>query len=130
MGSIRFLSELFLLLVLSKAVMVLLCHLCIHRLGLAEMGRQPAAGFSGVLFGMMTIQAVQNVGGRFSFLGMATMPAWAAPFGYLIFTQILFRRTSFLVRFLFRALFFISVWLSLFPCFKNNNGNDKSKWVA
>jgi len=86
----------FLLTVLDGLIVIGLYHVLIFRFHREQHRVEHAIGFSAILFGMMTYQAMLNPGGWIKLLWVVPVPSFATPFMSLILTQMIVPRASFI----------------------------------
>jgi len=96
MGPVKYIRDTFLLLILSTAIDILVYHLLITRFNRETYLNTYAVGYSGVVFGLMTIQSQLYPKIELDLFGYVKLPMSFAPFASLIFTQILIPRASFI----------------------------------
>ena len=90
-GTLWYAETTALLLLSSKAVWLLILHIGMQRFGRAAWVDAPAVGYSGVIFGWMTVLGLMQPGSS-----MWGLPLTFAPFFSLLLTQLIVRRASFL----------------------------------
>ncbi|CAI5508872.1 unnamed protein product [Closterium sp. Naga37s-1] len=86
-GSIGYLRDSFLMLVLSGLLGLAVYHVLIHRWRLEYFRRVTAVGYSCVVFGWMTVLSVRRPAITLSVFGLIKLPVSLAPFESLIFTS-------------------------------------------
>ncbi|CAI5485575.1 unnamed protein product [Closterium sp. Naga37s-1] len=86
-GSIGYLRDSFLMLVLSGLLGLAMYHVLIHRWRLEYFRRVTAVGYSCVVFGWMTVLSVRRPTITLSVFGLIKLPVSLAPFESLIFTS-------------------------------------------
>ncbi|CAI5495495.1 unnamed protein product [Closterium sp. Naga37s-1] len=86
-GSIGYLRDSFLMLVLSGLLGLAMYHVLIHRWRLEYFRRVTAVGYSCVVFGWMTVISVRRPAITLSVFGLIKLPVSLAPFESLIFTS-------------------------------------------
>jgi membrane associated rhomboid family serine protease len=84
-----------LILIPACGVMNVASSLMSNAVGYDQSMKECAAGFSGVLFAYVTIQALHRDGGSYSIYGFFTVPAKWYPLCMLVITQILLPQSSF-----------------------------------
>lgn len=97
MGVLYYMRVTLILLLFSGVVCLGFYYFIIRVLKREQYTRVTAVGYSCVVFGWMANLAVaQGVSGKYSFLGMGSIPMWVAPFGSLVLTSIIVPRASFI----------------------------------
>jgi len=95
-GSIWYIETTAMLLLLSMAILLIGIHICVYRFGMREMAETSAVGYSGVLFGWMTLTMLLNPTFGFSLPGSGyKVPLVVMPFVYLFLTKLLVPISSF-----------------------------------
>lgn len=94
-GTAKYFLYTLLLLLLSIPIEMLIYALLIYKAGKEEYLRVVSVGYSGIVFGWMTIVACDRPSSSFQFLGLFSLPATIAPFGSLILTSVLIPQASF-----------------------------------
>eukprot|EP00887_Chlorella_sp_A99_P003370 scaffold26.g3370.t1 len=96
-GTLYYLQQSALLILLCPLICMTLYHAMI-RVGREEYHHVVAVGYSCVIFGWMALLAAAHPGGLTSLplFGLASIPAWASPFGSLVITSVLIPKASFL----------------------------------
>ncbi|CAI7786933.1 unnamed protein product [Closterium sp. NIES-54] len=94
-GSIGYLRDSFLMLVLSGLLGLAMYHVLIHRWRLEYFRRVTAVGYSCVVFGWMTVLSVRRPAITLSVFGLIKLPVSLAPFESLIFTSFIVPKASF-----------------------------------
>ncbi|CAI5970585.1 unnamed protein product [Closterium sp. NIES-64] len=94
-GSIGYLGDSFLMLVLSGLLGLAVYHVLIHRWRLEYFRRVTAVGYSCVVFGWMTVLSVRRPAITLSVFGLIKLPVSLAPFESLIFTSFIVPKASF-----------------------------------
>ncbi|GJP46139.1 hypothetical protein CLOM_g5462 [Closterium sp. NIES-68] len=94
-GSVGYLRDSFLMLVLSGLLGLAMYHVLIHRWRLEYFRRVTAVGYSCVVFGWMTVLSVRRPAISLSVFGLIKLPVSLAPFESLIFTSLIVPKASF-----------------------------------
>ncbi|EFJ41829.1 hypothetical protein VOLCADRAFT_45044, partial [Volvox carteri f. nagariensis] len=94
--TLEYLRVSLLLLLTCAAICLALHHVAVAVLGLERFRHSLLVGYSGVLFGWMTLIAWGEFRGGFSLLGWSSVSATVAPFLLLLVTQALLPTASFL----------------------------------
>lgn len=95
LGPAEFLYLVLLLVVSCFALQLLVSEVLVHALSREEYAHTRAVGFSGVIFGLMTVASLWQPDSSLSVFGRFELPITYAPFSSLILTQIMVRRASF-----------------------------------
>lgn len=93
-GTIMYFKISFILLVVSVLVTMGIYHIWVKYGNIREYETTYAVGYSGVIFGLMTVGHVAAKQSKISFFGLS-IPLSLAPFGSLLLTQILVPNASF-----------------------------------
>lgn len=94
-GSVWYLETTAMLLLLSMSLWLVGMHICVNRFGMREMAESSAVGYSGVLFGWMTLTMLLNPSFGFDLPGGYKVPLVIMPFVYLFLTKLLVPISSF-----------------------------------
>lgn len=94
-GSLWYIETTILLIFLSKGFWLTLMHILINRFNRTDYRDSSAVGYSGVIFGWMTILLMLNNAYTISLPGDINLPFVIMPFLYLVITKILLPRSSF-----------------------------------
>eukprot|EP01138_Halocafeteria_seosinensis_P007471 gb/GECG01007637.1/.p1 GENE.gb/GECG01007637.1/~~gb/GECG01007637.1/.p1 ORF type:complete len:307 (+),score=17.16 gb/GECG01007637.1/:1-921(+) len=95
LGSLEYLRDSIAILFVSKALMMLLHYLASRKFGFSRFDSMMSVGYSGVIFAWMTVTAMWNPSGEINVFGSFNIPTTLAPFGSLLFTQLIVPRASF-----------------------------------
>lgn len=96
-GTLWYAETTILLLLVSSFFWMTITHVIVTRMNRPAFGQKLAVGYSGILFGWMTIAQLDNPEGHVEFLGYDTgIPYALSPFISLIVTQLLIPRVSFM----------------------------------
>lgn len=93
-GTITYFKISYILLIVSVLTTMGIYHIWIKYGGIREYESTYAVGYSGVIFGLMTVGYVSAKQSRISFFGLS-IPLSLAPFGSLLLTQLLIPNASF-----------------------------------
>jgi membrane associated rhomboid family serine protease len=96
LGTYFYLRTTVLLLFVSMFLWLLITYICVKKFNRASYAETPAVGYSGVIFGWMTVMQVLQPSGSMPIFGGFSIPYILAPFGSLLITQLIVPRASFL----------------------------------
>eukprot|EP00245_Coleochaete_scutata_P006412 TRINITY_DN20837_c0_g1_i1.p1 TRINITY_DN20837_c0_g1~~TRINITY_DN20837_c0_g1_i1.p1 ORF type:complete len:268 (+),score=22.68 TRINITY_DN20837_c0_g1_i1:371-1174(+) len=96
LGSVYYLKHTLVLVIASEVLCVAIYHVLIHRYRIEHYKRVIAVGYSGVVFGWMTVLSQKMPTSTLDVFGVLSLPINLAPFESLIFTSILVPQASFI----------------------------------